>query len=233
MLLHESRRAARTSPDGEVILLDDQDRSLWNREQIAEGLRLVEQALGSRRFGPYTIQAAIAAVHAEAAAAGATDWAQIVGLYDVLLRADPSPVIELNRAVAMAMRDGPAAGLAVIDAILGRGELQDYRPGACGARGTLPPARPHGRRARVVRTRPRSCRGRTPSGGSSNARLDETSLIIGGMNGDRGTPQWMWDRFIDDLDRAGQAGSAADVILPALASDLPTGTKFGDLTARI
>jgi RNA polymerase sigma-70 factor (ECF subfamily) len=128
MLLHESRRAARTSADGEVILLDDQDRALWNREQIAEGLRLVEQALASRRFGPYTIQAAIAAVHAEALEAGATDWGQIVGLYDVLLRVDPSPVIELNRAVAVAMRDGPAAGLAIIDAILQRGELLDYRP---------------------------------------------------------------------------------------------------------
>jgi RNA polymerase sigma-70 factor (ECF subfamily) len=128
MLLHESRRAARTSPDGEVILLDDQDRSLWNRELIAEGLRQIELALASRRFGPYTIQGAIAAVHAEAAEAGATDWAQIVGLYDVLLRADPSPVIELNRAVAVAMRDGPAAGLAIVDAILERGDLQDYRP---------------------------------------------------------------------------------------------------------
>jgi RNA polymerase sigma-70 factor, ECF subfamily len=128
MLLHESRRAARTSAHGEVILLDDQDRSLWNRELIAEGLKNVEQALGSRRFGPYTIQAAIAAVHAEAAEASATDWAQIVGLYDVLLRADPTPVIELNRAVAVAMRDGPAAGLAIVDAILSRGDLQDYRP---------------------------------------------------------------------------------------------------------
>jgi RNA polymerase sigma-70 factor, ECF subfamily len=128
MLLHESRRAARTSADGEVILLDDQDRSLWNRELIAEGLKNVEQALGSRRFGPYTIQAAIAAVHAEAAEASATDWAQIVGLYDVLLRADPTPVIELNRAVAVAMRDGPAAGLAIVDTILSRGDLQDYRP---------------------------------------------------------------------------------------------------------
>jgi RNA polymerase sigma-70 factor (ECF subfamily) len=128
MLLHESRRGARASADGELILLDDQDRSLWNREQIAEGLRLVEQALGSRRFGPYSIQAAIAAVHAEAPDAGATDWGQIVGLYDVLLRADPSPVIELNRAVAVAMRDGPAAGLAIVDAILRRGDLQDYRP---------------------------------------------------------------------------------------------------------
>src|SRR5829696_2306010 len=127
MLLHESRRETRTSPDGEVILLDDQDRSLWNPEQIAEGLRLVEQALGSRRFGPYTIQAAIAAVHAEAPEAGATDWRQIVGLYDVLLRADPSPVIELNRAVAVAMRDGPAAGLTAVDAIFARGELQEYR----------------------------------------------------------------------------------------------------------
>jgi RNA polymerase sigma-70 factor, ECF subfamily len=128
MLLHESRRAARTSADGELILLDDQDRSLWNREHIAEGLRQVEQALGSRRFGPYTIQAAIAAVHAEAAEANATDWGQIVGLYDVLLRVEPSPVIELNRAVAVAMRDGPAAGLAIVDAILRRGDLQDYRP---------------------------------------------------------------------------------------------------------
>ena len=128
MLLHESRRAARTSADGEVILLDDQDRSLWNRALIAEGLRQIEQALGSRRFGPYTIQGAIAAVHAEAPEAGATDWTQIVGLYDVLLRADPSPVIELNRAVAVAMRDGPAAGLALVDAILKRGDLQDYRP---------------------------------------------------------------------------------------------------------
>ena len=128
MLLHESRRAARTSADGEVILLDDQDRSLWNREQIAEGLRQVELALGSRRFGPYTIQGAIAAVHAEAPEAGATDWSQIVGLYDVLLRAEPSPVIELNRAVAVAMRDGPAAGLALLDAILARGDLREYRP---------------------------------------------------------------------------------------------------------
>ena len=109
MLLHESRRAARTSPTGELVLLDDQDRSLWNREQIAEGMALVERALASRRFGPYTLQAAIAAVHAEAPDAAATDWAQIVGLYDVLARVEPSPVVELNRAVAVAMRDGPAA----------------------------------------------------------------------------------------------------------------------------
>ena len=128
MLLHESRRAARTTPDGEIILLDEQDRALWNRALIAEGLQLVEQALGSRRFGPYAIQAAIAAVHAEAPAAAATDWAQIVGLYDVLLRADPSPVIALNRAVAIAMRDGPGAGLVIVNGLLDRGELQDYRP---------------------------------------------------------------------------------------------------------
>jgi RNA polymerase sigma-70 factor (ECF subfamily) len=126
MLLQESRRAARASAGGEVILLADQDRSLWNRQQIADGTRLVEGALASRRFGPYSLQAAIAAVHAEAATAEATDWEQIVGLYDVLLRIEPSPVIELNRAVAIAMRDGPEAGLALIDRILGRGELEDY-----------------------------------------------------------------------------------------------------------
>jgi RNA polymerase sigma-70 factor (ECF subfamily) len=127
MLLHESRRAARTSPAGELILLDDQDRTLWNREQIAEGAALAQRALSSRRFGQYAIQAAIAAVHAEAAGAGATDWAEIVGLYDVLARVQPSPVVDLNRAVAVAMRDGPQAGLALIDAILARGELSDYR----------------------------------------------------------------------------------------------------------
>jgi RNA polymerase sigma-70 factor (ECF subfamily) len=126
MLLQESRRAARTSPAGELILLADQDRSLWNQNQIAEGLALVEQALSSRRFGPYTLQAAIAAVHAEAPNATATDWAQIVGLYDVLARMAPSPVVELNRGVAVAMRDGPEAGLDLIDAILARGNLQDY-----------------------------------------------------------------------------------------------------------
>jgi RNA polymerase sigma-70 factor (ECF subfamily) len=126
MLLQESRRAARTSPTGELVLLNDQDRSLWNRDQIAEGLALVEKALSSRRFGPYTLQAAIGAVHAEAESAAATDWAQIVGLYDVLARADPSPVVELNRAVAVAMRDGPLAGLALIDATLARGDLTEY-----------------------------------------------------------------------------------------------------------
>jgi len=127
MLLHESRRAARTSPGGDLVLLDEQDRSLWNREQIAEGAALVGRALASRRFGPYTLQAALAAVHAEAPSADATDWSEIVGLYDVLARVDPSPVVDLNRAVAVAMRDGPAAGLALIDAILARGDLQDYR----------------------------------------------------------------------------------------------------------
>jgi RNA polymerase sigma-70 factor (ECF subfamily) len=127
MLLQESRRAARTSSSGELILLEDQDRSLWNRDEIQKGARLVEQALSSPGFGPYAIQAAISAVHAEAPSVAATDWAEIVGLYDVLLRADPSPVIELNRAVAVAMRDGPAAGLALVDAILDRGDLADYR----------------------------------------------------------------------------------------------------------
>jgi RNA polymerase sigma-70 factor (ECF subfamily) len=160
MLLHESRRAARTSPSGDLILLDDQDRSLWNRDQIAEGVRLVERALSLRSrlrdrsradepalserrraegpalserrrvegpVGPYTIQGAIAALHAEAPSPVATDWTEIVGLYDVLARADPSPVIELNRAVAVAMRDGPSAGLALVDAILDRGDLSDYR----------------------------------------------------------------------------------------------------------
>jgi len=127
MLLHESRRTARSSPSGEVVLLEDQDRSLWNREQIAEGVQLVERALASRRFGPYTLQAAISAVHAEAPTAAATDWAEIVGLYDALLRLDPSPVIELNRAVAVAMRDGPEPGLRLIDAILERGDLLEYR----------------------------------------------------------------------------------------------------------
>jgi len=126
MLLHESRRAARTSPAGELVLLGDQDRSLWSRDLITEGSALVQRALSSRRFGPYALQAAIAAVHAEAASAAATDWAQIVGLYDVLLRAEPSPVVELNRAAAVAMRDGPLAGLTLIDAILARGDLADY-----------------------------------------------------------------------------------------------------------
>jgi RNA polymerase sigma-70 factor (ECF subfamily) len=126
MLLHDSRRAARTSPSGELILLKDQDRLLWNRAQIAEGSALVKRALAARQVGSYTIQAAIASVHANAHNAAATDWAEIVALYDLLARAEPSPVVELNRAVAVAMRDGPSAGLALIDAILERGDLSDY-----------------------------------------------------------------------------------------------------------
>ncbi len=126
MLLQESRRPARTTPAGEVVVLEDQDRSLWNREQIMEGLALVKEGLGSGRIGAYTLQAAIAAVHARTHSITATDWAEIVRLYEWLERLQPSPVIELNRAVAVAMRDGPAAGLALVDAILGRGELAEY-----------------------------------------------------------------------------------------------------------
>ena len=126
MLLQESRRAARTSPTGELILLENQDRSLWNREQIGEGVALVDRALSSRRFGPYTLQAAIAAVHAQAESAAATDWRQIVALYNELLRIQPSPVVHLNRAVAIAMSDGPEAGLTHIDALLEHGELANY-----------------------------------------------------------------------------------------------------------
>lgn len=126
MLLHESRRAARVAADGELVLLEDQDRSIWDRAMIAEGTGRLERALRSRHFGPYTLQAAIAAVHAEAARATDTDWTEIVGLYDVLLAIEPSAVVELNRAVAVAMRDGPAAGITLIDALLARGELADY-----------------------------------------------------------------------------------------------------------
>jgi RNA polymerase sigma-70 factor (ECF subfamily) len=126
MLLHDARRAARTSPDGEIVLLDAQDRSVWNRAQIEEGLALVRRALPLRRSGFYTLQAAIAAVHADARDSAATDWPQIAALYDVLLTIDPSPVIELNRAVAIAMRDGPQAGLALIDRVLARRELTEY-----------------------------------------------------------------------------------------------------------
>jgi RNA polymerase sigma-70 factor (ECF subfamily) len=126
LLLHEARRGGRSSAEGDLILLEHQDRSLWDRGLIAEGIALVEKALGSKRFGPYSLQAAIAAVHAEAPSAAATDWAQIVALYDVLASIDASPVVELNRAVAVAMRDGPAAGLALIEELLRKGELQDY-----------------------------------------------------------------------------------------------------------
>jgi RNA polymerase sigma-70 factor (ECF subfamily) len=126
MLLHESRREARTAPNGDIILLEDQDRSLWNQAQIAEGMALVERALRTRAFGAYTLQAAISAVHATAPSPAATDWAQIVSLYDVLAQTDPSPIVDLNRAVAVAMRDGPDAGLALIDQILDAGQLADY-----------------------------------------------------------------------------------------------------------
>lgn len=126
MLLHDSRRAARTSPNGDLILLDEQDRALWDREQIAEGLMLVMQAFRSHSIGSYTLQAAIAAVHAESSSASETNWTEIIGLYDLLLQANPSPVVELNRAVAIAMRDGPEVGLFLIDAILSRGDLTDY-----------------------------------------------------------------------------------------------------------
>lgn len=126
LTLRESRRASRTSPEGELVLLDDQDRSRWNQDQIEEGTALVKRALSSRPSGPYALQAAIAAVHAEAHSAALTDWAQIVRLYDVLVHADPSPVIELNRAVAVAMRDGPVAGLVLIEALLERGDLVNY-----------------------------------------------------------------------------------------------------------
>jgi RNA polymerase sigma-70 factor (ECF subfamily) len=136
MLLHESRRAARLDAEGQIVLLEDQDRSQWNDAHIQEGKRLLEQALVSRRFGPYTIQAAIAAVHAEATSVAETDWSQIVGLYDVLLRLEPSPVVELNRAVAIAMRDGAAAGLRVVEQLLDRGDLREYHR-AHAARGEL------------------------------------------------------------------------------------------------
>jgi RNA polymerase sigma-70 factor (ECF subfamily) len=126
MLLHESRRAARATPEGELIVLEDQDRSLWNRQQIAEGTALVQRALASSGYGSYTLQAAIAAVHAQAPDVAATDWGQIVALYELLVQATGSPVVELNHAVAVAMRDGPLSGLALIDAILARGELADY-----------------------------------------------------------------------------------------------------------
>jgi RNA polymerase sigma-70 factor (ECF subfamily) len=126
MLLHDSRQAARTTADGEIVPLEEQNRQLWNHKQIAEASTLVQQALRSQRYGPYTLQAAIVAVHAEASSAATTDWNEIVGLYDVLLQHQPSAIIELNRAVAIAMRDGPAAGLALIDALLTQGDLGDY-----------------------------------------------------------------------------------------------------------
>jgi len=156
MLLQESRRAARTSPAGQLILLENQDRSLWNREQIAEGVALVEKALTSRRFGVYTLQAAIAAVHAEAESVAATDWSQIVALYNQLVRIQPSPVVQLNRAVAIAMRDGPEAGLTHIDAVLAQGELANYylahsaRADMCRRLGRIAEARSSYEKARAL-----------------------------------------------------------------------------------
>ena len=126
MLLHEARRATRISEEGDLVLLEDQDRSLWNQQQIAEGVALMQQALSSEQVGAYSLQAAITAVHATAPDFAATDWEQIVSLYDMLIQIIPSPVVEINRAVALAMRDGPAAGLALIDIILTRGDLTDY-----------------------------------------------------------------------------------------------------------
>jgi RNA polymerase sigma-70 factor (ECF subfamily) len=126
MLLQESRRSARTSANGDLVTLDEQDRSQWNRDQIREGQALVEAALASRRVGPYTLQAAIAAVHAGATSTSDTDWTEIIGLYDALARIEPSPVVALNRAVAVAMRDGPEAGLVLVDALLAQGELANY-----------------------------------------------------------------------------------------------------------
>lgn len=147
MLLHESRRAARTSETGDLVLLEHQDRSLWNQDHIREGVGLIEQALASRRFGPYTLQATIAAVHAEAPSTLETDWAQIVALYDLLLRIDPSPIVALNRAVAVAMRDGPAKGLELVDELLEGGALANYhlahaaRADLCRRLGKSPEAR--------------------------------------------------------------------------------------------
>jgi RNA polymerase sigma-70 factor (ECF subfamily) len=146
MLLHESRRTARASITGDLVLLENQDRSLWNRPLIAEGTALVEKALMSRRFGPYTLQAAISAVHAESATAKDTDWPQIVALYDVLLQMEPSPVVRLDPAVAVAMRDGPAAALPLIDDVLKTGEVTDYHL----AHGPLPPAGAGGGGPRVL-----------------------------------------------------------------------------------
>jgi RNA polymerase sigma-70 factor, ECF subfamily len=156
MLLHDSRRAARASPTGELILLEQQDRSLWNKAQIAEGSALVERSLSSRAIGPYAIQAAIAAVHVESLDAARTDWVQIAALYDVLLRLEPSPIVELNRAAAIAMRDGPTAGLQLIDDILARGDLTSYhlahaaRGELCRRLGRMPDARASYERALVL-----------------------------------------------------------------------------------
>ncbi len=152
MLLQESRHAARTSADGEIILLEDQDRALWNREMIEQGIALVDRSFASRQIGPYALQAAIAALHAQAPTAAETDWTQIAALYDVLLRVEPSPVVELNRAIAVAMRDGPAAGLKLIDAILARGDLSEYHYAYARASGPVPANGARWRCATGIRT---------------------------------------------------------------------------------
>lgn len=178
MLLHESRRAARTSPGGDLVLLEEQDRSLWDRERIAEGVALVERALATRRIGPYTIQAAIAASHAEASEAAATNWAQIVGLYDALLRLEPSPVIELNRAVAVARRDGRGGG-ADAGGYVARGRrVERLPPRPRGAGRPVPSPGPEGGRAGGLRNRPRpdpagpgAALSRTPAGRTRPAGL--------------------------------------------------------------
>ena len=156
MLLQESRRAARTSPSGEIVLLEDQDRTLWDRAMIAEGVALTERALKTRMFGPYCLQAAIAAVHAEAPSTKETDWSEIIGLYDVLARLDPSPVVALNRAVAVAMRDGPALALPTAAELLK--ELPDYHL-AYAVRGPLPAPRQEQGRPRLLS---QSARARAP-----------------------------------------------------------------------
>ena len=175
MLLHESRHAARTSPAGELILLENQDRSLWNRAQIAEGVALLEKALKSRRFGSYTLQAAIAAVHAEAESLAATDWRQIVALYDQLLRIQPSPVVQLNRAVAIAMRDGPESGLAHIDAVLGTRRIGELLPGAFSSCRYVSQARQDSRGSVVLRES--SGPDPTGTGASIPARADSAAEI--------------------------------------------------------
>ena len=184
MLLHEARRPARTSSSGDIVLLEEQDRSLWDRARIAEGCALVERALSSRRFGPYTIQAAIAAVHAEAATSDATDWVQIVGLYDVLLRVEPSAIVRLNRAVAVAMRDGPEHGLPLVEAILEEGELVEYHL-AHSARGELYRRLGHAAEARASFVRALELARQEPERRFLRQRLDALSTAVGDTAGRR------------------------------------------------
>jgi RNA polymerase sigma-70 factor (ECF subfamily) len=175
MLLHESRRLARASPEGEVVLLEHQDRTLWDQALIAEGRSLVRQALVTQRFGTYTLQAAIVAVHADARTTAETDWQEIVGLYDALLRLDPSPVVELNRAVAVAMRDGPAAGLPLIDNLMRRGELLSY-PLAHAARADLHRRLGHTAQARAAYEEASSLTQQGPERRFLERRLAELSV---------------------------------------------------------